>query len=42
MHNNDILIIAAGPMRLFAVFQTGMLGMKCHVIDTFHVIDRCN
>ncbi|HJD56339.1 MAG TPA: NAD(P)/FAD-dependent oxidoreductase [Rickettsia endosymbiont of Pyrocoelia pectoralis] len=33
MHNTDILIIGAGPVGLFAVFQAGMLGMKCHVID---------
>ncbi|MGX6960642.1 MAG: NAD(P)/FAD-dependent oxidoreductase [Rickettsia endosymbiont of Pentastiridius leporinus] len=33
MHNTDIIIIGAGPVGLFAVFQAGMLGMKCHVID---------
>ena len=30
MYNNDILIIAAGPVRLFTVFQTGMLEMPCN------------
>lgn len=29
----DIVVIGAGPVGLFAVFQCGMLGMKCHVID---------
>ncbi len=29
----DIVIIGAGPVGLFAVFQCGMLGMKTHVID---------
>ncbi len=29
----DILIIGAGPIGLFSVFQAGMLGMKCHVVD---------
>lgn len=29
----DIVIIGAGPVGLFAVFQAGMLGMKCHVVD---------
>ena len=33
MRNSDILIIAGDPIRLFAVFQTGMLGMKCHAND---------
>lgn len=30
----DITIIGAGPVGLFAIFQCGMLGMKCHVIDS--------
>ena len=30
----DIAIIGAGPVGLFAIFQAGMLKMKCHVIDT--------
>lgn len=29
----DILIIGAGPVGLFTVFQAGMLGMKCHIVD---------
>jgi thioredoxin reductase len=29
----DIVIIGAGPVGLFAVFQCGMLGMRCHVVD---------
>jgi thioredoxin reductase (NADPH) len=32
-HECDIAIIGAGPVGLFAVFQCGMLGMRCHVID---------
>lgn len=31
----DLAIIGAGPVGLFSVFQAGMLGMKCAVIDTF-------
>ncbi|XVN40655.1 MAG: NAD(P)/FAD-dependent oxidoreductase [Rickettsia endosymbiont of Argas persicus] len=38
MHNTDVLIIGAGPVGLFAVFQAGMLGMKSHVIDAQEVI----
>lgn len=30
----DIAIIGAGPVGLFAVFQCGMLGMSCTVIDS--------
>lgn len=30
---SDAVIIGAGPVGLFAVFQFGMLGMKCHVVD---------
>jgi thioredoxin reductase (NADPH) len=29
----DVAIIGAGPVGLFAVFECGMLGMKCHVFD---------
>jgi thioredoxin reductase (NADPH) len=34
----DIAIIGAGPVGLFAVFQAGMLKMKCHVIDTLDAV----
>ncbi len=30
----DVVIIGAGPVGLFAVFQCGMAGLRCHVIDT--------
>lgn len=29
----DVVIIGAGPVGLFAVFECGMLGLKCHVVD---------
>jgi thioredoxin reductase (NADPH) len=29
----DVAIIGAGPVGLFAVFECGMLGLKCQVID---------
>ncbi|ALI99731.1 NAD(P)/FAD-dependent oxidoreductase [Rufibacter tibetensis] len=29
----DICIIGAGPVGLFAVFEAGLLKMKCHVVD---------
>ncbi|HUZ72187.1 MAG TPA: NAD(P)/FAD-dependent oxidoreductase [Stellaceae bacterium] len=30
---SDVAIIGAGPVGLFAVFECGMLGLKCHVFD---------
>lgn len=33
LHTTDIAIIGAGPVGLFAVFEAGMLKMRCHVID---------
>ncbi len=33
MHQTDITIIGAGPVGLFAIFQAGMLKMRCHVVD---------
>lgn len=29
----DVAIIGAGPVGLFAVFECGMLNMRCHVVD---------
>jgi thioredoxin reductase (NADPH) len=29
----DVAIIGAGPVGLFAVFECGMLGIRCHVFD---------
>lgn len=33
MIQTDILIIGAGPTGLFAVFEAGLLQLKCHIID---------
>ncbi len=33
MIKTDILIIGAGPTGLFAVFEAGLLNLKCHLID---------
>ncbi len=32
-HKTDICVIGAGPVGLFAVFECGMLKMRCHVVD---------
>ena len=34
----DVAIIGAGPVGLFAVFQCGMLGLSCQVIDSLEGI----
>ena len=34
MIKTDILIIGAGPTGLFAVFEAGLLKMKCHILDS--------
>jgi thioredoxin reductase (NADPH) len=33
MIQTDILIIGAGPVGLFTVFEAGLVKLKCHVID---------
>ena len=33
VHTTDVTIIGAGPVGLFSVFELGMLGMRCHVVD---------
>lgn len=34
---SDVLIVGAGPVGLFAVFELGLLDLKCHLID---ILDR--
>jgi thioredoxin reductase (NADPH) len=34
----DLVIVGAGPVGLFAVFECGMLEMKCHVIDALDAV----
>ncbi|MBT5074924.1 MAG: NAD(P)/FAD-dependent oxidoreductase [Kordiimonadaceae bacterium] len=29
----DMIIVGAGPVGIFAVFEAGLLGLKCHLID---------
>jgi thioredoxin reductase len=33
----DVVIIGAGPVGLFAVFELGLYDLKCHLID---ILDR--
>ena len=32
-YETDILVIGAGPVGLFTVFEAGLLGLKCTLID---------
>ncbi|PPK85547.1 thioredoxin reductase (NADPH) [Neolewinella xylanilytica] len=34
MNRTDILIIGAGPVGLFTVFEAGLLKMRCHLVDS--------
>ncbi|MDO6391711.1 NAD(P)/FAD-dependent oxidoreductase [Pontibacter sp. BT731] len=34
----DICIVGAGPVGLFAVFEAGLLKMRCHVVDALPVV----
>ena len=32
-HKTDVIIVGAGPVGLFAVFELGLLDMKAHLVD---------
>ena len=32
-HQTDVVIVGAGPVGLFTVFECGMVRLKCHVVD---------
>ena len=34
MIETDIIIIGAGPVGLFTVFEAGLLKLRCHLIDS--------
>ena len=33
IEKTDVVIIGAGPVGLFAIFELGLLNISCHVID---------
>jgi thioredoxin reductase (NADPH) len=35
--DTDVVIVGAGPIGLFAVFELGLLDLKCHLVD---ILDR--
>jgi thioredoxin reductase (NADPH) len=34
MQKTDIIIIGAGPVGLFTVFEAGLLKLRCHIVDS--------
>jgi len=36
--NTDALVIGAGPCGIFQVFELGLLGVNCHVLDSLSVV----
>lgn len=32
--DTDVIIVGAGPVGLFAIFELGLLDLRCHVVDT--------
>jgi len=36
-HSTDVIVVGAGPIGLFAVFELGLLDMKAHLVD---ILDR--
>lgn len=37
-HQTDVVVIGAGPVGLFCVFELGMLKLDCHVIDSLDAL----
>jgi thioredoxin reductase (NADPH) len=33
IHSTDVVVVGAGPVGLFAIFELGMLKIRCHVVD---------
>ncbi len=38
VHRTDVVIVGAGPVGLFAIFECGMLKMRCHVVDALDMV----
>lgn len=38
IQQTDVAIIGAGPVGLFAIFECGMMRLKCHVIDSLEMV----
>lgn len=38
MLETDVVIVGAGPVGLFSIFQCGMNSLRCHVVDTLDMV----
>lgn len=38
VHETDALVVGAGPVGLFTVFQCGMVKVRCHVVDALEAV----
>ena len=38
MVKTDIIVIGAGPVGLFTVFEAGLLGLNCTLIDNLDTV----
>ena len=38
MHETDVVVVGAGPVGLFAVFECGMVKLHCHVVDALDAV----
>ena len=36
--NTEVVVVGAGPCGLFQIFELGLLGIKCHVVDSLRRI----
>ena len=40
-YSTDVVIVGAGPVGLFSVFECGMLKLDCHVVDALsEIVDQ--
>ncbi|MGE5514637.1 MAG: NAD(P)/FAD-dependent oxidoreductase [Bacteroidota bacterium] len=37
-YETDVVVVGAGPVGLFAVFECGMVKLKCHVVDALDAV----
>lgn len=37
-HETDVVVVGAGPAGLFAVFECGMVKLRCHVVDALDAV----
>lgn len=38
MHKTDVVIIGAGPVGLFSIFEANMVGLKTHIVDALDIV----